>query len=231
MARIWHEGFEDGLPYNGYLEGNPNSQHFKTLSMPEFPARAALGSGRNIYSKNSLYIIPGHMIQTAFYMSLSELYFRTYYKKIYNNVSGRDTLNFIAADGNTILYLYGEGYNNYTLYVKKGGVTTNIGNVVITSDMWTKVEVRLKISSSVGAYELRINDITIYSESGINTGSSNIATIKFGHGYAAGDGAYWDDMALNDITGAINNSWCGNGTILSLKPKASGNKAQWVIST
>jgi hypothetical protein len=98
----------------------------------------------------------------------------------------------------------------------------------MTGDQWHKVEVYFKGNSSTGAYELRVDNISIYSANSQNTGSNGIKIILSGiHTSAAILYRYIDDIAFNDTSGTINNSWCGDGTIVSLKPKSSGNKSQW----
>ena len=36
-----------------------------------------------------------------------------------------------------------------------------------------------------------------------------------------------DDIAINDTTGNINNSWCGNGSIIGIVPTANGSKSMF----
>lgn len=41
---------------------------------------------------------------------------------------------------------------------------------------------------------------------------------------------YYDDIALNDTTGAVNNSWCGDGRIIGLMPTANGDITQLIAN-
>jgi hypothetical protein len=94
------------------------------------------------------------------------------------------------------------------------------------------LEFYFKVNSSTGAYEVRLNDASVCSASSQNTGSSNIASVVMGHTQSrmTSDYLYVDDIALNDTTGDVNNSWCGDGTIVGLKPKAEGSSSEWTSS-
>jgi hypothetical protein len=41
---------------------------------------------------------------------------------------------------------------------------------------------------------------------------------------------FHDDLAMNDTTGGADNSWCGDGRIIAIKPNAAGNYTQWTPS-
>lgn len=41
---------------------------------------------------------------------------------------------------------------------------------------------------------------------------------------------YFDDVAINDATGLWENSWCGDGHIVHLKPAGAGNNTGWTPS-
>ena len=38
----------------------------------------------------------------------------------------------------------------------------------------------------------------------------------------------FDDIGVNDISGSVNNSWLGDGTIVALHPSGAGDATQWV---
>jgi len=98
---------------------------------------------------------------------------------------------------------------------------------------WHKVEVHFKLSPTAGYIYLRVDDVDIANVVGITTGGgAEIAKgilIQFEHSYGA-DYCAVDDLALNDITGANNASWCGDGHIIALRPDGAGTKAEWTPS-
>jgi len=231
MARIWQEGFEDGLPNAGYLEGNPYSQYVNDVTIAYAGSQCSLSSGRNVYSENSLRMdgsfSQNEGITKIFNSEYIESYFRIYYK----NYGGTDTDEAVVQakdiSGNVLYRVAPSSAGIYSFSVRISGTLTSIGTFAMTGDQWHKVEVYFKGNSSTGAYELRVDNISIYSANSQNTGSNGIKIIFSGATSSAVMYRYIDDIAFNDTSGTINNSWCGDGTIVSLKPKSSGNKSQW----
>jgi hypothetical protein len=244
MARIWQEGFENGFPHADYLEGTPYSQHIRGLSIPYFPSAYKLVTGRSVYSQYSLQIKPpvnnGMQLAVKTILEVSEVYFRVWIK---NSASGNplpSTLNEILAlfaGSNPIISLVEDGTSTtaFKFYVRIGGSYTSVASVTIPLDTWTKIEFYIKINSTLGSYEIRIDDVAITSASDVNTGSTPLNSVRFGANAATGSFQTplyisFDDLALNDTSGTINNFWCGAGTIVGLKPKGTGGKSQFTTS-
>lgn len=95
---------------------------------------------------------------------------------------------------------------------------------------WVKLDVRLKVSNTNnGIFQLRINDKLITTFNG-HTGTDNPKYLFIGvpHGYGESKfNCYIDDIAVNDTTGNVNNSWCGNGSIIGIVPTANGSKTMF----
>jgi len=179
--------------------------------------------------------------------SLSELYFRTYLRwtTIITYTTG-DILTLCMSDGTPLMGIRQNDIatKSFDLYVKVGGSYQVVESFVLQDNSWSRVEFYFKANASTGAYELRIDGTTIKSASGINTGTDNVAYCTFGlpqsqdlnstawDNNALGypniyDEVCFDDMAINNTTGSNNNSWCGNGTIVVVKPNGAGNSSQW----
>jgi hypothetical protein len=237
MARIWQEGFESGIPHGNYLEGNPDSQFMKDSSFSNFPDKFSLVTGRNIYSQ---YAICNKASKTSpqFTKNLSttlpELYLRTYLKITVSSTGvGNEIIGLKNTAGNYVLSINQAAIGTtYQLKVRVGSSYVSVGNLTLADSTWHKIDIYLKINSTTGAYDVKINDLSIYSDSNINTGSDNINNIAFGHNntFATNNIFHFDDIALNDTTGSRNNSWCGDGTIIGLKPKTEGNYSQFTSS-
>lgn len=243
MARIWQEGFEDGLPYTGYLEGNPNSQYFSNASLTKFPNAFALSGGRGAYSSKSLWVVRSGnpFVNDQFAKTLptseSEIYLRVYFKFVAfdtssSNVS-KEVIYMNDTSGNKLISIYNSGAtapHAFNIYVRKAGSYASTHSFTLSQNTWYKFDIYFKVNASTGAYEVKLDNASIKSETSINTGSLNISTLSFGNlptgGYHNND-VYFDDIAVNNTSGSLNNSWCGNGTIISLKPKGTGNKSQW----
>jgi len=241
MARIWQEGFEDGLPYNGYLEGSPYSQQINGITFSYFPYAVNVANGRNIYSQNCLQM----GVDEPFYFTkvldstYSEIYFRVYFKhdKTGSGTSfdNQEVICIRDIAGNKLISLYNEnvtGVDDWAFYAKTSGTYQKVADVTLAVTTWYKIDMYIKIGNGTGAYEVKVDDTSIISSSSDNTGTANVKSIRFGTeatvtGTGTGEYFYFDDIALNDTTGSVNNSWCGSGTIVSLKPKGAGNYSQW----
>jgi hypothetical protein len=235
MARIWQEGFEDGLPYTGYLEGNPNSQQVNEYSIATFPYYAALSEGRNACSKYSLKFdngsAAGVQLTKTLNTSISEGYFRVHFK--YTSVtpySDSEVIRIRDTSGNILIAIvHSSTQNTFKVKVRKAGSYADAYTFNLSSNTWIKFDIYFKANSSTGAYTVKKDDVVIKEETGINTGSLNLSQVVLGHTLQTSNVYYFDDIALNDTSGSANNSWCGSGTIVSLKPKGEGNKSQWDV--
>lgn len=236
MARIWQEGFESGLPHGNYLSGSNTPQWFEGTGNPGGPLYYYyLASGRNSYSQYALHFsgTPGNNYnQKILSSSYSELYFRGYVKITNTGGSGSYIFQLISAGTVVMGITNNSNTSTYSIYVRIGGSLTSVATVTLNTNVWYKIEFRIKLNSTTGAYEARIDDIPQISASGVNTGDIFIDTVRYGSILSGASSCTYeiDDIALNDTTGTRNNSWCGSGTIVALKPKGVGNKSQWTSS-
>lgn len=97
-------------------------------------------------------------------------------------------------------------------------------------NQWVKVDVRLKVGDeNNGIFQLRINDKLITTFNGL-TGTTNPKYLFFGIPSCRNSSVFAcaiDDVAVNDTTGNVNNSWCGNGSIVGIVPTANGSKTMF----
>lgn len=236
MARIWQEGFESGLPHGNYLSGDRAPQWFDGVGNPNgLLYYYYLVSGRNAYSQNALYFAgaPGNNYNQKILSSpKNELYFRGYVRV--TNVGGSGSYIFsLMSSSNIIIGITNiSNTSTYGVYVRINGSLTSVATITLSNNVWYKIDFYIKLNSTTGAYEVRIDDIPQVSASGINTGDIVIDSIRYGSIYDGATSCNYeiDDIALNDTTGTRNNSWCGSGTIVALKPKGAGNKSQWTSS-
>jgi hypothetical protein len=249
MARIWHEGFEDGLPYNGYLEGSPESQYASGIAMPRFPITVRLASGRNALSLKAMQVTSGYFnnaVTKTLPSNYSEGYVRVYFK-ITSFVSNAywtlsELFGLLNSSGQRMLSIFQVlDYPNVNKFCIKSFKSSSYAERVrftLSLNTWYKLDMYFKVNGSTGAYTVKLDDTIIYSETGLNTGTTNVDKIFWGFyaeqaTYMDGGGGIvlFDDIAFNDTVGSLNNSWCGSGTILSIKPKGAGNKSQWDTCT
>lgn len=88
---------------------------------------------------------------------------------------------------------------------------------------WYRIEmsVTLDASNNVTASELRLDGVTVASNSGVSIAGGGVQFIA---GWIDSPGAskvcYIDDVAVNDASGAAQNTWPGPGNVVLLKPTA-----------
>ena len=93
-----------------------------------------------------------------------------------------------------------------------------VGTHPITLNAWQCIEIRVKISSDVGTGRIvvKIDGTPDIDFTGVTqfTAQPTVQTVYFMYGspYTSTQG-YFDDIAINDTAGAVNNSWIGRGGI------------------
>jgi hypothetical protein len=102
------------------------------------------------------------------------------------------------------------------------GAVVSTGTNALVINTWYLIEVYLKLDNS-GRITLRIegNEICDYSGDTNNWGTT-VDNLYWSTPAGANDRMHIDDLALNDTTGAYDNSWCGDGRIVKLMASGSG---------
>jgi hypothetical protein len=100
------------------------------------------------------------------------------------------------------------------------------------NNVWNTFEVRLKLGGGgTGEAEVRVNGVTVGSVVTTLLGPSLETTMAGIHIRNRQNGGttrvnYFDDVAVNDITGTINNSWPGEGYTVLRTPHKAGATTQ-----
>ncbi len=133
-------------------------------------------------------------------------------------------------DSRLVLRRGGTGLTGQT-----AGTTLAVGNAVLCNYGWYVVELYAKISNGAGTAVVKVNNVTDIGYTGDTAASGNeyVDIVCFGGGgVGAGVGfnLYLDDLAINDITGSYENTWCGQGGVYLLKPEGEGSLADWTPS-
>ena len=234
MARIFQEGFESKHILNGQLTYEVNGIK-KDVNVTGDLNRVYTTTGRNSTSLGALHLQPDtNSTQTYSFKfdTKTEAYYRMYTN---NSAIGNFALYpkiFFYNGTDIIMYFRNSSINSgvsieYDFFVLIGGTLTNVGQITLLASNWHRMEVYFKADATTGAYEVKMDGVSILSDTGLNTGTSGINSIKF---YQEDDDAAtvkYDDIAINDTTGSVNNSWCGAGTIVALKPNGAGNYSQF----
>jgi len=121
-------------------------------------------------------------------------------------------------------------------WVDSGGTVHQAGSPssALNLHQWYRLEISGDVTTSTAwSGEMRIDGSTIATFSGANGGSSACASIHFfaatpaAGGSASGIDQYYDDIACNDASGSVQNSWPGDGKIVHLHPDAAGDNNAW----
>lgn len=197
------------------------------------------GSAGNHYSCAMKYVL------TNFTDNTNELFYRVWI----NPISGGKIIPFSLSTIEFEKSVLSKSYN-FTNFLKKCNTALYMqsidnntyrilcycnGEVVYTYDylfynVWVKIDVRLKVGDTEnGIFQLRINDKLITTFNGA-TGTANPKYLYIGLPCTTESDQSLleiDDIAINDTTGNVNNSWCGNGSIIGIVPTANGSKTMF----
>lgn len=137
---------------------------------------------------------------------------------------------FVWRNGGTTLGSLRLNTTTKKLEVYVSGSLVVTGTNVIQLNAWTMIEVHVLISDS-GIIETKVEGLLDATYSG-DTKPGSATTID-NFNYRAIQGAsncYFDDLACNNTSGAVDNSWCGDGHVIALVPNADGDVTQLVGS-
>jgi hypothetical protein len=101
----------------------------------------------------------------------------------------------------------------------------------ITTDTWYRIEASYNVNTAAGAddaLELRLDGTTVASGT-VAASTSAPGLVQFGWRGDPGTSEviHWDDLALNDDQGSVNNTWIGDQKVYVLLPTADSARANW----
>ena len=110
------------------------------------------------------------------------------------------------------------------LEIQVGAAVVATGTRALAIGTWYLIEVHVKRANSGGEITAKIDGITECTFTGDTQPGADtvIDTISF---YDS-DHSYFDDLAMNDTSGAVDNSWCGDGRVIALTPNGDGDLSQ-----
>lgn len=115
-----------------------------------------------------------------------------------------------------------------TLILRAKGTTT-VGSasaaIPVDASAWTRVELAATFQTGTIDYcELLVNGVSVASTTTADLFDSAPAAV----GITGSAGHFWhDDIALNDSTGASQNSWPGDGKVVLLVPTSDNSAGSW----
>lgn len=209
MARLWTTGFEENdASFFDYAEG--------------WVATERPRSGSKSYKLDFGYYVQKNL------PNLSEFWLRfAFVCNVQNPTSVTQLVNF-RKGGTLIARVY--LVNGYPV-LQVPTTTVASSNIRLSQDTYYLFEVHFKLHNTAGEFQLKIDGVMTAEYNGnTNTvGASNVDNLQFGN--VDGGASWWDDIALNDPSGSVDNNWCGDGRIILLKPNEAGDATQWSASS
>lgn len=119
-----------------------------------------------------------------------------------------------------------------TLEVLRGTTQLEVTTNSINAATWYYLEFKVVCHDSTGSYDLKINETTWASATGVDTKAGTNAyhdKVMFrGNDFAS---ATWvDDIYICDGSGSINNDFAGNVKVIALRPDSAGDDTDWTPS-
>jgi hypothetical protein len=225
MARLFTCGFEEG----GSLAAMWNTI---TGTTPVFVTSATTTPHSGTYCINTNAGAVGSRVRynplgTASNKSSGTAYTRFYFRTDTPTPGSDTVIAGTASSGGTSAWtitLLTTGALRLTNSPTAGTADTT---TTLSADTWYRIEVRHLIHNSAGELELRLftgdetSALETESFTGVDTSpgaGTGISEWSFGKATAVAGTHSYDDIAINDDSGAFQTSWCGPGKIYLLKP-------------
>ena len=228
MARLWSSGFE--------LNSLTSGVEWDTTSGSPTIQSTVVRSGSYALKVNSLSSGNIQGVSHNINRDSGPKYFRFYFR--YDSLPSAETSLTQLFDSYIfnlmpVFYVTLNTSGQLTLYSTGG---TSIGSSSsLSSGTWYRIEYYYDFTPASGSQivEAKLDGTTFASSSSISTGLLP-GLVRFGgnvtNDSATGGTFYFDDIAINDSTGSFQNSWPGAGSIVHLRPNATGDNNGWVDS-
>ena len=216
MSRIWMTGLEpNSTDVFDIKQGSPTI----TSTTPRTGTYCFQTPGTTLQAYGAVVLTPLR----------AEVFVRVYAKTV-TNTPNAALVWFRLQDSNGVILLAitetGQVWlGNVTVGVDKG----NCGTLTTSYQMY---EIRLQVDNVVGLLDVRVDGVSVVSDSGIDTRVGAVDNILYVTVGAATPGPThdvmrFDDIAINNTLGVVSNSWPGPGAILALDPDADGAVLQY----
>ena len=239
MARLFQDGFELGRPTG--RPANDSITGLGWLARRSGAANGITGVTTNdvrsgvycVAMKNDLWGNNPNALGQILDAPLTEHYGRVYYR--YNHAQGTEFVGLGDSSNNQLISFRKNSDHDFLVFVD--GVQVASVAAGLTMNVYQCVEWRVVISGEIGLVETRLdgNSVVLW-EGDTDVGDSGVQYFWIGSRFTnIGSTSLthrFDDVAINDTVddGTENNSWCGPGEIILLKPKANGDVNEWTRS-
>src|SRR5574340_1629974 len=211
MTRLWWDGAEDP-------DGMAVWTAYNGASVVTTPVRSGARAFLTPYGKYAYKI----------FTDISEGFFRIGWR-ISGNYNVFKTVRF--RNDTTELITLGLDTANQYFQILVGGSVVATGTAIYQIDTFYLLEFRVKIDDTVGVAQMKVDgvidiDYSGDTKPGTATTINNLALVSNYNVAVGAADVFFDDLAINDTTGAVDNSWCGDGRVIYLAPNAAGDATQ-----
>lgn len=143
----------------------------------------------------------------------------------WNNINSdafRGLFNFTDNNGNEAQLIINIATGVATLTFN--GQTATTASTTFTGAVWQHVEIRVKVSDTVGELEIRRNGVQVAQVTGVDTQPASFTGLV-SFSVEADDNSqlhFVDDLYILDTTGSVNNTFAGDSRIVTLLPASAG---------
>jgi len=187
---------------------------------------AAGGIANIAGGRSGNYLYRAGNAATKSIIDTTELYFR--FGMYFTGAGYWDWLWF-QHTGTTLVYFGWDGVFKVTAKTAVAGGTVGTSIHIPNYNTWHLFEIYIKIDDNPnGRIVLKIDAVTEIDFTGDTLYSTynHIDSVLVARTHDSST-TYYDDFALNDTNGIVDNSWCGNGYIEKLTPNANGDINQF----
>jgi len=209
MARVFTEGAETG------------NQLFWDVANGSFATNGVITTAPRSGLYHYYISTDGNWYGIKNFSGLSEFYFRMGIRKLVSGsglvIFRNSTTNLLSITRNAALRLV-------------NSIGGGVSSTTITNNKWYLLEVYYKIADSGGVIQIKIDGV-IQPEMSVS-GDTKPGSATTVDNFIIGSNAncYYDDIALNNTNGSVDNSWCGDGKIIALVPNGDSGTPQWIGS-
>jgi hypothetical protein len=217
MARLWQSGWE--------LNSTTVDMEFSSISGTASISSTTVRTG-GFAGRTNPAAATGFFRQHVFTTDQATTAYQRCYLRIAALPSGNTTImrfTDVANDPLAQVRLTSAG----TLILLDAGAT-QIGSAsaALNTNQWYRLELLNDASINPGALDARIDGVSFAS--GANSVQGSWGRVIVGPVIATTCDLFWDDWAVNDSSGATQNTWPGDGQIIHLVPNADGDNHAWL---
>lgn len=111
------------------------------------------------------------------------------------------------------------------------GANLGTASITLSLDQWYYIEVRAKLGTTTGEFEVKVDGVQVLNLTGINTAAGGITSYRVATFALHNLGNNWinflyDDLYVCDTTGTTNNGFIGPLSVYSLMPTGAGSSTQ-----